>query len=107
MDIFPTLFHYLTGEDLMSEVFQGQSIFKSNRWPYTLIARFNASRTPYEYCIHNGADKLIAEFSDEKNIFSARELKILSVKNSRDETLSKELSTVHEEFRTALEHIFP
>ncbi|MBS0604853.1 MAG: sulfatase-like hydrolase/transferase [Verrucomicrobia bacterium] len=106
MDIFPTLFHYLTGEDLMGEVLQGQSIFKENRWPYTVIGRFNASRTPYEYCIHNGSDKLIAEFSDERDIFNSRGLRILSTKNCRDENIVKELGTIHEEFGPALERIF-
>ncbi len=107
MDIFPTIFHYLTGEDLMGEVLQGQSIFKADRWPYTVIARFNASRTPYEYCIHNGTDKLITEFSDERNIFSSRGLKILSTKNCLDENLVKELSCIHDEFGPALDRIFP
>jgi glucan phosphoethanolaminetransferase (alkaline phosphatase superfamily) len=106
MDVFPTIFHYLIGEDLMAEVLQGQSIFKEDRWPYAVIARFNASRTPYEYCIHNGTDKLIAEFSNQRNIYNSRSLRILSTKNCRDENLSKELSVVHEEFDPALERIF-
>ncbi len=89
MDIFPTLFHYLIGEDLMEEVLQGQSIFKADRWPYTIIGRFNASRTPYEYCIHNGKEKLIIQFSDERDICCSRRLKILSTKNCRDENLIK------------------
>ena len=106
MDIFPSLFHYLIGEDLMGEVLQGQSIFKSNRWPYTVIARFNASRSPYEFCIHNGSSKLLAEFTDERNIFNAKGLRILSTKNCLDENISKELDVVHEEFGPALDRIF-
>lgn len=106
MDIFPTLFHYLIGEDLMGEVLQGQSIFKTDRWPYTVIARFNASRTPYEYCIHNGTDKLIAEFSNDRDIFNSRNLRILSTKNCRDENLVKDISAIHEEFGPAIERIF-
>ena len=31
MDIFPTVFHYLVGEDLMGEVLQGESIFKASK----------------------------------------------------------------------------
>src|ERR1700722_11553084 len=60
MDIFPTLFHYLTDQDCMHNVLQGQSIFRPNRWPYTIIARFNASRSPREFCINNGNKKIIA-----------------------------------------------
>lgn len=107
MDIFPTIFHYLTGEDLLAEVLQGESIFKTNRWPYTVIGRFNASRTPYEYCIHNGTEKLIARFSDERNIYNSRSLRILSLKNCRDENLSRELGAIHEKFDPALDRIFP
>ncbi len=106
MDIFPTVFHYLTGEDLMEGVLQGQSIFKTDRWPYTVIARFNASRTPYEYCIHNGTEKLVAEFSNEMDIFSAMELKILSTKNCHDQNLKKEITSIHEDFGPAIERIF-
>jgi glucan phosphoethanolaminetransferase (alkaline phosphatase superfamily) len=107
MDIFPTLFHYLTGEDLMREVLQGQSIFGVDRWPYTVIARFNASRTPYEYCIHNGMEKLVVAFSKGKNIDKSQGLKVLAVKNCRDENVDKELGSIHAEFGPALERIFP
>lgn len=107
MDIFPTLFHYLIGEDVTQEILQGQSIFKPNRWPYTIVGRFNASRTPYEYCIHNGNEKLITEFSNQHDIFHARGLKILSAKNCQDESLSKELDAIHEEFGPAFERMFP
>jgi glucan phosphoethanolaminetransferase (alkaline phosphatase superfamily) len=107
MDIFPTLFHYLTGEDLMGEVLQGESIFKENRWPYTVIGRFNASRPPSEYCIHDGTLKLIAGFGDGKNIDNIRSLKVLSLKNCQDENVSRELGLIHEKFDPALERIFP
>lgn len=105
MDIFPTLFHYLTGEDLMGEVMQGQSIFKADRWPFTVIARFNASRTPCEYCIHNGLDKLIADFNNDQNIFTSKVLRVISTKNSQDENLVKDLDRIYEEFGPALERI--
>jgi len=106
MDIFPTLFHYLAGEDLMADVLQGQSIFKADRWPYTVIARYNASRTPYEYCIHNGTEKIIAEFSDGSNIFNSRSLKILAKKNNRDENLIKDPDAIQAEFGPAFDRIF-
>jgi membrane-anchored protein YejM (alkaline phosphatase superfamily) len=106
MDIFPTLFHYLIGDDLMQDVLQGQSIFKADRWPYTVIARCNFSRTPYEYCIHNGTEKLTTEFSNETDIFSSLGLKILSKKNCREENLKKGVGSIHEDFEPAMERIF-
>jgi glucan phosphoethanolaminetransferase (alkaline phosphatase superfamily) len=107
MDIFPTLFHYLIGEDLMGDILQGESIFKTHRWPYTIVARFNAISSPYEFCIHNGTNKLLATFSDERNIFNSKGLKIISTKNCQDETIVKELNVIHDEFGPALERIFP
>jgi glucan phosphoethanolaminetransferase (alkaline phosphatase superfamily) len=106
MDIFPTLFHYLAGEDLMEEVLQGESIFKSNRWPYAVIGRFNGSRTPYEYCIHNGQEKLIAAFSNASDIFNSHYLKILSTKNVQDENLIAEFDAIQQNFGPAFERIF-
>lgn len=107
MDIFPTLFHYLVGEDLLQDVLQGQSIFNSHRWPYTVTAKFNASRVPYEYCIHNGSHKLLVEFCNDAAIFSSKELKILSTTNSQDEPLPYNPLTIQEEFGSALERLFP
>lgn len=107
MDIFPSVFHYLIGEDLMGDVMQGESVFKSNRWPYTIIARFNASRSPYEFCIHNSVSKLLAHFSDAKDIFHSKGLKILSIKNCQDENIDQEIDTIHAEFDSAFERLFP
>lgn len=104
MDIFPTLFHYLCGEDLVGEILQGESIFKSNRWPYTVITRFNASRNPSQFCIHNGSCKLFMEFDQPGGIFHSNVLKVLQAKNSLDEELDED---VQEEFRAALEKLFP
>jgi glucan phosphoethanolaminetransferase (alkaline phosphatase superfamily) len=107
MDIFPTLFHYLIGEDLMREVLQGESVFRARRWPYAVVARFNAISSPYEFCIHNGVYKLLVTFNDAHNIFNAKKLKIISTKNCQDETIVKQLDVIHDEFGAAFERIFP
>jgi hypothetical protein len=106
MDVFPPLFHYLIGEDLLGDVLQGESVFKTDRWPYTVVARFNASRSPSQFCIHNGEYKLLAEFSNERDIFSSKGLKILSTKNSQDENIEREIHFEHEDFGLALDRIF-
>ena len=106
MDVFPTLFHYLIGEDLLGDVLQGESVFKADRWPYTVVARFNASRSPNQFCIHNGECKLLAEFSNERDIFSSKGLKILSTKNSQDENIEREIHFEHEDFGLAFDRIF-
>ncbi|MGZ3633381.1 MAG: sulfatase-like hydrolase/transferase [Parachlamydiaceae bacterium] len=107
MDIFPTLFHYLLGQDSLAEHFQGQSIFKKDRWPYTVVARFNAGRPPYEFCIHKGNEKLIASFSDSNNTFQSKGLHVISTKNRNDQPVPYDIDTIHEHFGLAFEHIFP
>ena len=106
MDIFPTLFHYLFKRDVGREFCQGQSIFKEQRWPYTVTARFNASRSPCEFCIHNGKQKLTASFSDERNIFNARGLRILSTKDLKDDSIFHDHNSLREQFGKALDRIF-
>jgi membrane-anchored protein YejM (alkaline phosphatase superfamily) len=106
MDIFPTLLHYLTGKEVLQDVLQGRSIFSENRWPFTIMARFNASRNPCEFSIHNGKQKLTATFSDERDIFNAKGLRIISLKNDRNEIISHDLHSIKEHFGDALDQMF-
>lgn len=108
MDIFPTVLHYLSQKKIT--LFEGASIFDTERWPYVLISRFNAGRTPYEFCIHNGTNKFIAQFTDKKDIFQSKNLKIKSLCNSKDAHLCKLNGNVEEwinqEFGGAIQRIF-
>ncbi len=106
MDIFPSIFHYLLDDDLFTEVLQGQSIFKLNRWPYIITSRFNASRAPYEFSIHNGKEKLIARFSNPWDIFNSKKLKILSIKNNHEEHIHPDSNAVQTIFGEAIDHLF-
>jgi len=108
MDIFPTILHHLSHKKI--PFLQGSSIFDQERWPYVLISRFNAGRTPYEFCIHNGQNKFIAQFTDKKNIFQCKQLKIRSLCNKTDCHLSKTQKDIKEwvdtEFGGAFQRIF-
>jgi membrane-anchored protein YejM (alkaline phosphatase superfamily) len=106
IDIFPSIFHYLFGEDLFSEVLHGQSIFNSDYWPYVVTARFNASRSPYEFSIHNGTDKIIARFEKQSDIFNSSQLQIISAKTLEDEHLPIDLPSIRERFGEAIDRIF-
>ena len=103
---FPTLFHYLTGEDTLAELFQGESIFKANRNPFVVVARYNASRAPFEFFIHNGKYKLMARFADEKEIFKSKELHILSTKDIQDNTVSHTPELLQQHFGPAIQKLF-
>lgn len=82
IDIFPSIFDYLGQETL--PFFKGESIFIPNRRLYAVSARFNAGRTPYEFCIHNGEHKLIAQFSSKPDILASQTLKIRSICTQND-----------------------
>jgi membrane-anchored protein YejM (alkaline phosphatase superfamily) len=81
MDIFPTLLHSITGKECFPEFLQGSSLLKSREWPFIVSARYNASRSPYEFFIHDGDVKLRARFCDRKEIFKCKKLHILSITN--------------------------
>ncbi len=105
MDIFPSILHYVVGENVFEEVLQGQSIFKTDRWPYVVAARFNASRSPYEFFIHNGQQKMVARFNDERDIFNAKGLRILSTKNLHEENLPYDLISLKELYGDAIDQL--
>lgn len=108
MDLFPTILHYLKGEEV--SLFEGRSVFGEERWPFTLISRFNAGRTPYEFCLHNGKHKLIAQFTNRRNIFASKELHIRSVRGLDDrpafEKRENPMDWVEEEFGPAFDRLF-
>ncbi len=80
IDIFPSLLHYLLQEpDAFAEVFDGESIFSPNRGSYAVTGRYNGSRSPYEFLIHNGEGSLLARFNDRGKIFDANALQILEM----------------------------
>lgn len=109
MDIFPSLVDYLSGE--VPSFLQGESIFRPSRWPYTMISRFNGGRTPYEFCFHNGQRKLIAQFTNKRDVFSTQSLKIRSLWNCKNDDICECNPTVeswiHSEFGEAFERLFP
>lgn len=106
IDIFPTILHYLSGKEI--DFLKGRSIFtKDPMTPYAVIARFNAGRSPQEFCLHNGENKLTVQFYEKDQIFRSKHLTIRSVRNAYDEPLmqnSQDLQKrVNEEFIPLLE----
>lgn len=80
MDVFPTVIDYLGGDP---SFLAGHSVLKTNI-PVSVTARFNGGLTPYQFCIHNGDIKLIAQFDNRKNIFASKNLEILSLRKKDD-----------------------
>ncbi len=78
VDIFPSILHFLT-EKPLANVFDGQSIFKENRWPYRLAILQNGAKTPSEFTIEKENYKLHARFSNPKNLYKEKEIEIISL----------------------------
>ncbi len=109
LEIFPSVFDYLFGENLFSDVFEGNSIFDKNKWPYVMSFRYNASRAPYEFFIHNGKTKLVARFKNQKDIFASKELQIVSIKDLNENYIyynpKKTRVFIEKEFKDSLDKI--
>lgn len=108
MDIFPTLFDYLTNN--IPTFLEGNSLFKPPQWPFAITARFNAGLTPYEFCIHNGKNKLIVQFLNHVNIFDSNHLQILSLRTCNDKSIFdfkyNTEAWIDEEFSPAISRLF-
>jgi hypothetical protein len=84
IDIFPSILDYLFKNDLFKDLFLGDSIFNKYYWPYVVSARYNASRAPFEFFIHNGDEKLLLRFKNRKDIYKKQNLEIISLKDKND-----------------------
>jgi len=87
MDIMPTLLDGAYG--LTSPILQGESALRERQWPYVAIARFNASRCPYEWCLHDGQSKILLQFTNRKNITESKTMRLLSIRSYEDKSFMK------------------
>jgi glucan phosphoethanolaminetransferase (alkaline phosphatase superfamily) len=107
MDIFPTIIDHVSETTLA--FLEGNSLYREPKLPYALTARFNAGLTPYEFSIHNGKNKLIAQFLNRQNIVDSKELQILSIRTRDDKSINQIKDTnayLQSEFGPALHHLF-
>jgi len=108
MDIMPTLLDAVAHKT--TPVLQGESALRPKTWPFAVIARFNAGRSPHEFCIHNGLTKLVLQFPNYKHLYTNNQLRILSRRSCRDKTLPECTTEIHEwihsEFDPALFRLF-
>lgn len=107
MDVMPSLIDYLT--DSIPPFLEGHSVFQKSTIPFAVTARFNASNTPYEFCIHNGTNKLILQFQDRNNALSSKQLRIVSLRTKNDQSFlnCKRIKPwIRQEFGPALRTMF-
>ncbi len=106
IDIMPSLLDASLG--ISAPFLEGESLQRPKQWPFALIARFNASQSPYEFCLHNGIDKLTLQFENRKNIFDCHNLKIMRLSDGK---LREDKVAVNEwvdtKFSHPIERLFP
>ncbi len=106
VDIFPTLLHYLTGEDFWSSFFHGESLLIPSQKNYTVGARSNASFPPSEFYIQKGSYRAILEFSQPEDIFHSKLLKVKSIVDEKEEPVPFSPIFFQNQFGNALDQIF-
>ncbi len=77
LDIFPSVLHYLTGDCNFSSLFDGESIFDANRWPFRIAVLQNGPETPKEFTIQGDRLSLHLRFLDPTNIYETAVLETL------------------------------
>ena len=94
VDMLPTVLDYLLG-DQPFDIFDGESIFKEERKPYVVSARFNGPRAPQEFFILDDKHKCTFRFqgSDALELWETKDLsgQVLEVKK---EDIKKHLSPI-------------
>lgn len=106
MDIFPTIFHYLIGEDCLAPFFQGESLFGPQKRNYQIGARYNASQVPSEFYIQKNGYRLILEFCNPRDVFHSRLLKVKSILDENQEKIPFSPSFVQSQFGESLDQLF-
>lgn len=106
IDIFPTLLQFTSGIKPPSHLIEGESIFTKLPEGTLLSARYNASRPPYEFILHNSKYKLTARFDNMRNIMYSRKLQLVSLKDSEDKELPLSLELVEREFGPTMKRMF-
>lgn len=107
MDVFPSMFDYIFDKNQFKDCLKGFSIFEKTNFPFVITARYNASRAPSEFFIHDKDKKLTLRFTKKKKIFRKQYLEILSLKDAQDNEIdiSKDKRSV-KLFQKALKKYF-
>jgi len=106
IDIFPTLFHYIVGENNTDSLFRGKSLFTEEACPYVIGARYNGVLSPYQFYVQSGNYRMIAEFCNREDIFHSDTIKILSIENETEKNIPFSKELVHTHFQEALNALF-
>ncbi len=111
IDIFPTLIHCVGGKSSYPEMYDGKSLFHKERDPFVITARYNGSRNPFEFFIHDGKEKVVLRFKNTKRIYHSKLLEVCAIQDENDDYLDlgpkkERLEHLSEHFSEAFEELF-
>lgn len=86
VDIFPTILHFLTGNNAFPFL-DGRSFLQPLPEQMAITARYNGNLSPCEFFISDGSEKMILRLNDPNKIVRNTKLKIVGLKNEKDENL--------------------
>lgn len=106
IDIFPTILHYVDEKsERCLSYFDGHSILSDAFPKYTYVARYNACNNSSEFFIHDGFEYLTMKFSNERNIFKSRSLKVLRLHQGKVALPITKKEALYR-YKSALEPVF-
>jgi glucan phosphoethanolaminetransferase (alkaline phosphatase superfamily) len=97
MDLLPSILHYITGVSDYPNLFDGQSVFAKNRWPYRIAVLQNGPDTPIEFSIEKEADKIQVRFLHPHDIYNQKLLEVTALKTAEDSS-QRSLDEIMERF---------
>lgn len=103
IDLFPSLLHYITGVSDFPDLFDGRSIFSTQRWPYRIAVLQNGPNTPVEFSIEKGEEKLQVRFLHPDDIYNQTLLEVTAIKTTEDSTQLSFEEIINRYFPNALE----
>lgn len=107
VDILPSLLHHLYGEEVFTDVLQGESVFRENRWPFIITGRYNGCRSPHEFLVQSSSGKILhAKFSNPSNPAKSREIHVLDLKDPSAQFIEATPSQLEAEFSEAFSKFF-
>lgn len=106
LDIFPTILHHVFGKEVFSHWFNGESLLKQRRQNFIISTRYNASRTPFEFLIHNGKQELTLRFKNPRDILKSKALEMISCRTAFGKPLELKLEQIKTEFEEPIKTLF-
>jgi membrane-anchored protein YejM (alkaline phosphatase superfamily) len=78
MDIFPSILHYLTKQYEFANLFDGESIFMNNRWPYRVAVMQNGSFHPEDFRVTGEGKSYYFRYMETRDVSASQGIEVLT-----------------------------